>query len=190
MQKHIWLYLALAGALSIGQAQGVTAKVAHSKMAPLSRYLSKSASDEIALARSAAPAPIADKAQVLMRSADAHVLQRRRGAFAVARIPRAHRLGSCRNVRGPNGQADQIGATHERCDGLHDVAAAGHLLGCRMQPLVSSPDVLLSARPSTEMGRESARGTGVFRAFRPTYGSPLRIGAHVVRWITEYGRQP
>jgi hypothetical protein len=65
MQKHIWVYLALVGALSIGQAQGAAAKVAYSTMAPLSQYLSKSASDEIALARSAAPGPIAGKAQVL-----------------------------------------------------------------------------------------------------------------------------
>jgi hypothetical protein len=68
MQKHIWMSLALLGALSIGQAQGAAAKVVYSSMAPLSQYLSNSASDEIALARSAAPGPIADKAQVLTLS--------------------------------------------------------------------------------------------------------------------------
>jgi hypothetical protein len=65
MQKHIWAYLALIGALSIGQAQGAVAKVSYPSMAPLSQYLSKSATDEIALARSAAPAPVSDNAQVL-----------------------------------------------------------------------------------------------------------------------------
>jgi hypothetical protein len=68
MQKHIWMSLALLGALSIGQARGAAAKVVYSSMAPLSQYLSNSASDEIALARSAAPGPIADKAQVLTLS--------------------------------------------------------------------------------------------------------------------------
>lgn len=65
MQRHIWAYLALLGALSIGQAQGAAAKMAHSTMAPLAQYLSKSATDEMALARSAAPAQVSDKAQVL-----------------------------------------------------------------------------------------------------------------------------
>src|ERR1700741_1506194 len=65
MQRHIWAYLALVGALSFGQAQGATGKMAHSTMAPLSQYLSKSATDEMALARSAAPAEVSDKAQIL-----------------------------------------------------------------------------------------------------------------------------
>lgn len=65
VQKHIWVSLALVGALSIGQTQAAAVKVAYSAMAPVSQYLSKSASDEIALARSAAPAPVAAQAQVL-----------------------------------------------------------------------------------------------------------------------------
>jgi hypothetical protein len=65
MQKQIWVYVALIGVLSSGQAQGATAKTAYLNMAPLSQYLSKSASDELALARSAAPAAVAAKAQVL-----------------------------------------------------------------------------------------------------------------------------
>jgi len=65
VQRHIWAYLALVGALSIGQAQGAAAKMPYSTMAPLSQYLSKSATDEMALARSAAPAQVSDKAQVL-----------------------------------------------------------------------------------------------------------------------------
>ena len=65
MQRHVWAYLALVGALSMGQAQGATAKVAYANMAPLAQYLSKSATDEIALARSAAPAQVSDKAQIL-----------------------------------------------------------------------------------------------------------------------------
>lgn len=65
MHKHIWVSLVLAGSLCLGQAQGAAAKLAYSKMAPLAKYLSQSTADEIALARSAAPAPIAEKAQVL-----------------------------------------------------------------------------------------------------------------------------
>jgi hypothetical protein len=65
MHKHIWASLAIAGALSIAQAQAAAAKGPYASMAPLSQYLASSASEEIALARSAAPAPIADQAQVL-----------------------------------------------------------------------------------------------------------------------------
>jgi len=65
MQRHIWAYLALAGALSMGQAQGAAAKMAYSTMAPLARYLFKSATDEMELARSAAPAEISHEAQIL-----------------------------------------------------------------------------------------------------------------------------
>jgi hypothetical protein len=65
MQKHIWSYLMLAAALSVVQAQGAVAKMSYPHMAPLSQYLSKSATDEIALARSAAPAPVSAKARIL-----------------------------------------------------------------------------------------------------------------------------
>lgn len=78
MQKHIWSYLRtlaqslplistqmLAVALCISQAQGAVAKASYPHIAPLSQYLSKSATDEIALARSAAPAQVSGKAQIL-----------------------------------------------------------------------------------------------------------------------------
>jgi hypothetical protein len=78
MQKHIGSYLGklaqslpllstqmLVAALSISQAQAAVAKTSYPHMAPLSQYLSKSAADEAALARSAAPAQVSEKAQIL-----------------------------------------------------------------------------------------------------------------------------
>jgi hypothetical protein len=74
MQKNMRAYLSgvaqslplLAAALSIGQAQGVAAKPTYPEhMAPLSQYLSKSVADEVTLARSAAPAAVSGKAQIL-----------------------------------------------------------------------------------------------------------------------------
>lgn len=78
MQKHIGSYLRtlalclplistplLAAALCASQAQAAVAKASYPHMAPLSQYLSQSAADEISLARSAAPAAVADAAQVL-----------------------------------------------------------------------------------------------------------------------------
>jgi hypothetical protein len=55
----------LAVALCFSQAQGAVAKASYPHMAPLSQYLFKSAADEIALARSAAPAALSGQAQVL-----------------------------------------------------------------------------------------------------------------------------
>lgn len=79
MKRHIEFYLRklagslplistqmLVAALAIGQAQGAVAKASYPHMAPLSQYLSKSAADEVALARSAAPMPVSAKAQILM----------------------------------------------------------------------------------------------------------------------------
>ena len=72
MQKNIGsclrtvaLSLLVAG-LSIGHALGAAATATSSgRMAPLSQYLPKSIADEVALARSAAPAAISGKAQIL-----------------------------------------------------------------------------------------------------------------------------
>lgn len=52
-------------AVSAGQAQAAVPKASYPQMAPLSQYLSKSGADEVALARSAAPAPISEEAQIL-----------------------------------------------------------------------------------------------------------------------------
>jgi hypothetical protein len=74
MQKNIRSYLRtaaqslplLAAALVVGQAQGAAEAVTRpGRMAPLSQYLPKSMADEVALARSAAPAAISGKAQIL-----------------------------------------------------------------------------------------------------------------------------
>jgi hypothetical protein len=65
MQKHMGSYLLLAAALCLSQAHGAVAKASYPHMAPVSQYLSKSAPDEIALARSAAPAALSGQAQVL-----------------------------------------------------------------------------------------------------------------------------
>ena len=81
MQKTVRSYLKrmaqplplLAAAFSICQAQAAAAKVTYPKhMAPLSQYLSKSAADEVKLARSAAPAAISDKAQILAFGSDGY----------------------------------------------------------------------------------------------------------------------
>jgi hypothetical protein len=53
----------LAAALSMGSARA--AATYPGRMAPLAQYLSTSVADEVALARSAAPAAISDKAQIL-----------------------------------------------------------------------------------------------------------------------------
>ncbi|HEX4269198.1 MAG TPA: hypothetical protein VHY36_15020 [Steroidobacteraceae bacterium] len=65
MQKHTGSYLLLAAALCLSQAQGAVAKMSYPHLAPLAQYLSKSVPDEIALARSAAPAAVSGHAQIL-----------------------------------------------------------------------------------------------------------------------------
>ena len=72
------------------------------------------------------------------------VRQPGRGSLVAAGIPGAYALGFRGNDCGADGGAHQIRAAGEGRHGLHDVAAAGHMLGGGMQPLVPAPDVLLS----------------------------------------------
>jgi len=63
--RPTWLRL-FGFALWAGVAAGVMARVDYARMAPLSKYLPVKVSDEVAAARSAAPASISDHAEILV----------------------------------------------------------------------------------------------------------------------------
>ncbi|HSC47411.1 MAG TPA: hypothetical protein VLG68_04945 [Gammaproteobacteria bacterium] len=65
MYKTLHLFILALSLAVISPAQAETGKAAYPDMAPLEQYRSASLADEIALARSAAPASISDDAEIL-----------------------------------------------------------------------------------------------------------------------------
>jgi hypothetical protein len=69
MYRTLWLLIPALAMATTNLADAQTSKTQYPNMAPLEKYLSASPSAEIALARSAAPAAVSDKAEVLVLGA-------------------------------------------------------------------------------------------------------------------------